>query len=65
MKTSQLIKKLQDSLTKHGDVDVCFPDFGDYGGYVDIDSVVPEYPWKDADMIVADKEAGVAFILLK
>jgi hypothetical protein len=65
MKTSQLIKQLQDSLTKHGDVDVCFPDFGDCGGYVDIDCVVPEYPWKVGALGVVDKEAGVAFISLK
>ena len=64
MKTSQLIKELQDSLMKHGDVDVCFPDFAD-GGHIDIDHVVPEYPWKAGHIGVEDKEAGVAFITLK
>ena len=65
MKTSQLIKELQDSLMKHGDVEVRFPDFGDDGGHIDIDYVVPEYPWKVGHIGVEDKEAGVAFISLK
>ena len=64
MKTSQLIKELQDSLMQHGDVDVCFPDFAD-GGHIDIDYIVPEYPWKAGQIGVDDKEAGVAFISLK
>jgi hypothetical protein len=64
MKTSQLIKALQDSLIQNGDVDVCFPDFAD-GGYVDIDRVVPEYAWKAGHIGVEDREAGVAFISLK
>ena len=64
MKTSQLIKELQDSLMKHGDVDVYFPDFGDDGGHINIDYVVPEYPWKEENIGVEDKEAGVAFISL-
>jgi hypothetical protein len=65
MKTSQLIKELQDSLMQHGDVDVRFPDFGDTGGHIDVDYVVPEYPWKAGQIGVEDKEAGVAFISLK
>lgn len=65
MKTSQLIQKLQNSLAQHGDVEVRFPDFGDDGGHIDIDYVVPEYPWKVGNIGVEDKEAGVAFISLK
>ena len=65
MKISQLIKKLEEAKLQHGDVGVCFPDFGDYGGYVDVETLVPEYPWKDADMLVEDKEAGIAFVCLK
>jgi hypothetical protein len=65
MKTSQLIKALQDSLIQNGDVDVCFPDFGDDGGHIDIDHVVPEYAWKAGHIGVEDREAGVAFISLK
>lgn len=65
MKTSQLIQELQDSLMKHGDVDVCFPDFGETGGHIDVDYVVPEYFWKEGHIGVDDKEAGVAFISLK
>lgn len=65
MKITQLIQKLQEARTSYGDIEVCFPDFGDYGGYVDVESVVPEYPWKDADMLVEDKEDGIAFVCLK
>ena len=63
MKTSELIKKLQDSLKEHGDKDVGFYDSYE-GSYFDIKSVVPEYPWKSGELFVDDKEAGVAFISL-
>lgn len=63
MKTSQLIKELQDSLIQNGDVDVCFQDFVD-GGYIDIDYICPEYTWK-AGQIVEDRGDRVAFISLK
>ena len=61
MKTSELIKKLQDSLKEHGDKDVCLYEPHE-GVYDDIKSVVPEYPWKSGELFVDDKEAGVAFI---
>ena len=64
MKTSQLIKELQDSLMKHGDVDVRFINLAD-GDHEEIDYVVPEYAWKAGQMGVEDREAGVAFISLK
>jgi hypothetical protein len=65
MKITQLIQKLQEARTSYGDIEVCFPDYGDHGGYVDVEAVVPEYPWKVGALGVEDKEAGVSFICLK
>ena len=59
MKTSELIKKLQESIEKYGDKDACLN--GGYGGgYEAILDVVPEYGWKEEG--IEDKEAKVAFI---
>jgi hypothetical protein len=51
-------------MAQHGDVDVCFPDMED-GLPTDIEGVVPGYNWKDGQMGVDDKEAGVTFIILE
>ena len=64
MRTSQLIKALQDLLAQHGDVNVRFVNMYD-GGYEDVEEVVPEYAWKAGQMGVEDREAGVVFISLK
>ena len=59
MKTSELIKKLQKSIEKYGDKDVCLN--GGYGGgYEAILDVVPEYGWKEKGN--DDKEVQAAFI---
>ena len=64
MKTSQLIEKLQKAMAEHGDLDVCFPDFAD-GGYVDVESVSPSYPWKEhLSSLVTDLDADPVFIQL-
>ena len=58
MKTSELIKKLQECIEKHGDKDVCLN--GGYGGgYEAILDVVPEYGWKEEGN--EDKEARATF----
>lgn len=59
MRTSELIQKLQNSLNQHGDLDVYFKNMYD-GGYVDVEEVVPVYPWKAYG--IEDKEAEVSFI---
>jgi len=64
MKISELIKKLQEQIKQHGDVDVCYRDTME-GGYCNIDYVAPEYPWKAGQPFVDDEEAGVAFISLE
>lgn len=63
MKTSQLIEKLQKAMADHGDLDVCFQDFAD-GGYVDVESVSPSYPWKAGQYGVDDLDADPVFIQL-
>jgi hypothetical protein len=56
MKITRLIEKLQEAKANHGDVDVCFPDMAE-GGHINIDSVVPKYPWKAGQMCAEDKDA--------
>ena len=58
MKASELIEKLQESIEKHGNKDVCLN--GGYGGgYEAILDVVPEYGWKEEG--TENKEAKAAF----
>ena len=64
MKISKLIEKLQKSLEEHGDKDVYFQNLHD-GGYEAVGEVIPEYPWKNGQIGVEDKEAGVDFIGLR
>lgn len=59
MKTTEIIKKLQNSLRIHGDLDVCYKDLHEKG-YADIREVVPVYPWKAYG--IEDKAARVAFM---
>jgi hypothetical protein len=58
MKISELIKDLQRAMAEHGNADV-------YSDEVLIERVTPVYPWKEGEVFVVDKEAGVSFFSLE
>jgi hypothetical protein len=59
MKISELIKDLQRAMAEHGNADVYDSD------EVLIERVTPVYPWKEGEVFVVDKEAGVSFFSLE
>lgn len=64
MKSSTLIKRLQDLVNRYGDLDVAYPDNCE-GGYTQIDYINVEYPYKAGQFGVEDKDADPIFFSLK
>lgn len=55
MKTSKLIKKLQEAMIQYGDIDVCFRDTTK--GARNVGNVSPAYTWKAEQMLVGEADS--------